>query len=282
MRRDKHQTQATPRDLHILACMAHMEAVRRDHLRILFSMLPGKPFKGQYMADSTLKDQIDRYREAGWIEYQRYLSEPGWAWPTRRSLRMCGLDGLYAPHAPAESRYHHLWAVNEIRLSWYSSDDEEQLAGIWISERQLKAEMAMAAKKKRVEEVDGGYSRAPIQLVRGAIPDGVVVGEDCSWVDVVEVELTNKGPDETRAKLERLCRSVFRQRLTGEEYIYSEIHFYVPSEAAKELVDKELAKLGEDLSPNRVDVVVDTALKRLRSDFGQESQGDKNSEAVKR
>lgn len=277
MRSDKDQIQATPRDFRVMGYMAHMEAVRRDHLRLVFSALPGGKFKdGKFIADSTLKDQIERYRKAGWIMYQRFLNEPGWAVPTRRGLRLVGLDGFYTPHVPAESRYHHLWAVNEIRMFWYSSDDEEQLAGTWVSERQLKAEMADAVKKKkRLVDEDGGYSPAPIQILRGAIPDGVVVGEGCAWVDAVEVELTSKGPDETRDKLQRLCLAVFRERLTGNEYIYSQIHFYVPSDEAKQLVEKELAKLGEDLHPERVDVVVDDALKRLRSDFdskGKEKQ----------
>lgn len=267
MRIDKDHIQATSRDLQVMGYMAHMEAVRRDHLRVVFSMMPGGKMKGQYIADSTLKDQIERYRQAGWIVYQRFLNEPGWAVPTRRGLRLVGLDGFYAAHAPAESRYHHLWAVSEIRMLWYTTDDKEQLAGTWVSERQLKAEMAEAVKKKkRLVDEDGGYSPAPIQILRGAIPDGVVVGE--GWVDAVEVELTSKGPDETRAKLERLCRAAYRKRSTGEEYSYNEIHFYVPSEEAKRLVDKELAKLDEKLKPERIEVVVDDALKRLRSDFG--------------
>lgn len=259
-RRDKDQVQATPRDIEVVSYIAHMEAVRRDHLRVAFSRSPGGAMKGEYIAESTLKDQIERYRDrAGWIEYKRYLSEPGWCWATKKGLELVGLDLLYTARAPSPVRYHHLWAISEVRMFWYNSDDDESLDGVWISERQLRAEMAGLRRRKHMINADeDAYAFAPVQIARGIIPDAVVAGD--GWCDAVEVELTPKKPDEIKAKLERLCTALYRKRSTGAEYLYSEIHFYVPNASMEKLVTTACEKLSSSLDPDRISVVVDEDL----------------------
>ena len=262
-RRDKDIVLATQRDIQVMSYIAHMDAVRRDHLRIVFSAMPGGKMKGVYLADSTLKDQIERYRKAGWIEYQRYLSEPGWCWATKRGLDLVGLDGLYTARAPSVVRYRHLWAVNEVRMFWYRSDDEELVNGVWVSERQLRAEMAGVKRRKNgINADEDAYAHAPVQISRGAIPDAVIAGEN--WCDAIEVELTPKKPDEVKAKLERLCFAMYRERSTGEEYVYNEIHFYVPNTSMEKLVNNAREKLRGELDPDRISVVVDEDLQQQK------------------
>lgn len=254
-RRDKGTIQATPRDLHIIAWIAHQYACRQDHLRELLSREAGAPTKDNLIALSTLKDQIDRWQKAGWVEYKRYLAgEPGWAWVTRAGLHLVGLDDLYIARAPAPVRYQHIWAVNEVRLFWWTNeageDERARVEADWINERRLRAEMTIV--KKHPDHVP-----AAIQIAEGAIPDAVVVGE--GWVGALEVELTPKKPEETRQKLERLCRAAYRWTVTGKEYIYDDIHFYVPSRSMQQHIERACTHLSE-ADRARVEVHLDEDL----------------------
>ncbi|MGH2505857.1 MAG: hypothetical protein ACRDHZ_00320 [Ktedonobacteraceae bacterium] len=255
-RRDKGTIMATPRDLHIIAWIAHQYACRQDHLRELLSREAGAPTKDDLIALSTLKDQIDRWQKAGWVEYKRYLAgEPGWAWVTRAGLHLVGLDDLYLGKAPAPVRYHHIWAVNEVRLFWWDNDDveedeENKIEAEWISERQLRAEMTVV--KKRPDHIP-----AAIQIAEGMIPDAVIIGK--RWVAALEIELTPKKPEDTREKLERLCRATYRLTSTGREYIYNNIHFYVPSRGMQQHIERARAHLDE-MDKARVEVHLDEDL----------------------
>jgi hypothetical protein len=97
--------------------IAHQYAARFDQVQELLSLHPGKPMKDELISEAVTRDQVTRWRKAGWVEYKRFLAEgPGWVWLTRKGLQTIGLDALYTSKAPAATRLHHIYAVNEVRL----------------------------------------------------------------------------------------------------------------------------------------------------------------------
>ena len=85
------------------------------------------------MAETTVRDQISRWKKAGWIEYKRILADSlGWAWVTRKGLQLVDLDDIYQARVPASVRLDHIYAINQVRL-WM----DEQYT--WKSERRYRA-----------------------------------------------------------------------------------------------------------------------------------------------
>src|SRR5689334_22874197 len=118
-RSDKGLIMATRRDLYCIAWIAEQYAARGDQVRRLLSRFPDKekPFKDKLIAETTVKDQISRWRRAGWVEYVRVLAdEPGYCWATKKGLALVGLDDIYTAKAPATTRLSHIYAVNQLRL----------------------------------------------------------------------------------------------------------------------------------------------------------------------
>jgi hypothetical protein len=240
IRRDKNTVQATDRDLSKLVWVADQYAVRLDHLRRILSQEPGAPMHGTQLALSTLKDQVERWRRAGWVEYGRYLAnQPAWVWATRRGLRAVGLDRLYEVKEPAESRYKHIWAINMVRLRYW--EGEESAGAEWISERRLLAEQ-IGSKKQQGD--------VPLSAVRigahGAIPDAVVCDAEGEWTDAIEVQLSVLKPVLLARKILKVLSTTYMETDTGEEYVYNRVHFYVPTQSMKAQIERMRAKLSED------------------------------------
>src|ERR1700693_2519247 len=217
VRSDKGLVMATPRDLYCIAWIAEQYAARTDQIRMLLSRFPDKdkPFKdGVLMAETTVKDQLDRWKRAGWMEYRRVLvGEPGYAWVTKRGLQLVDLDDIYTAREPASTRFNHLYVVNQVRL-WM---DEKCT---WKSERRYRSEQT--AQLTKGEEL-------------GPLPDGLVTIQDGSIV-AIEVEISPKKPGEMSAKLVRLARK-YEYRDTGYKPSFDFIWFYVPDEKIEDLIE---------------------------------------------
>jgi hypothetical protein len=176
---------------------------------------------------------------------------------------------VYTARPPAAVRYHHLWAISEVRLHWFNSDEDEELEpGEWVSERWLRAELSGLRRRKNMINADEeAYKPAPVKLVEpGGLPDALYVGDD--WCDVVEVELTPKKPEELRAKLERLCLAQYERRFssTGRFEFFDEIHFCVPSQEMYDLVERAVAKVRPGLGcKERVHIILDKDLLQQKS-----------------
>ncbi len=239
-RRDKNTIQATPRDLWVLRWISDQYACRADHLRELLSRAPGAPMQGPQLALTTLRDQLERWQKAGWIEYGRYLAnQPAWCWASKRGLRLVGLDGIYESKEPSESRYKHIWANNEVRMRW---GYYEHAGAEWISERRLITEQ-LGSKKKRPDEVP--YASIRISA-HNAIPDAVIAHAGEEWTDAIEVQLSALKLAEMRRKVLRVMDAEYTETLTGEEFVYDRVHFYVVTEAAKNQVKEIQATLDAD------------------------------------
>lgn len=168
-RRDRGQPLWTPRDLAVLGWIADQYGVRRDHLAVLL----GRAAQGEtktpgQLAPTTVKDWVERWRQAGVIESARLLvGQPGWVWLTRAGLAQLELD--YRLWEPKAQGLAHLHAVNQARL-WV---EERQPAAEWQSERRLRSGRPLPAKQAQAEhqpdaEVRLGERRVAIEVERSA------------------------------------------------------------------------------------------------------------------
>lgn len=257
-RSDKGLVLATPRDNRIITFIAHQTVCRYDHIKVLLDREPGGPTKVAEggLQDSTVKDQIDRWRRAGWIEYSRVLAnEKGYAYVTKTGLRFFGLDDLYKEaRPPSQLRYHHYWAVADVCLYWWSGTDPEY-RGEWISERRLRAEVVGA-------KLDPDHVFAPIRALSGSIPDAVVFGDD--FTDAIEVQLSPLKPVEMQKKLLKICHARYLDLSDNEQYVYDQIHVYVPNKAMKEHIERARKHLDAD-DQGRIEIYVDASYETFRS-----------------
>jgi hypothetical protein len=256
-RSDKGLVLATPRDLTSLTITAHHYVMRQDHMREILSLMAGGPLKNpetKLLAMSTVDDIIDRWRRAGWVAFHRVLaSEPAYLWVTKRGLQVVGLDELYKGQSPALTRYHHYHCVSEVFLRWWPQTDPE-FRGQWLSERRLRAEALY------VKHLPEYHATGRIRLLKGSIPDAVMVGE--GWTDAIEVQLTPLKPVEMQLKLEKLLRAKYQDIMDGENYLYDDIHFYVPSDVMKRHIERACTHLDPD-DRERVSISVDTDFQRF-------------------
>jgi hypothetical protein len=240
-RSDKGLVMATARDLYCVGWIAEQYAARVDQIQRLLSRFPDKekPFQnGQFPADTTVRDQIARWRRAGWIDFRRTLAdEPGYAWATKRGLQLVGLDDIFTAREPASTRLNHIYAVNQLRL-WMDG----RYNNSWVSERRYKSEQFKRLKKGEKLEV---------------IPDGLITKDD--GVIAIEAELTAKKPADVYAKLARL---IHRYESTGLafEAAFPLIWFYVPNESMKKLILSAIGDLRNDDEKRRVAVGVQADL----------------------
>lgn len=255
-RSDKGIILATPRDLNVLALAAHSHVVRVDHLRELLSQQAGGPLKNPetgLLAMSTVEDIIDRWRRAGWVAFHRVMAqEPAYLWVQKRGLEVVGLDELYRGRSPAVVRYHHYHCVLDVRLHWWWDQQDPEFRGVWLPERRLRAEATY------VKNLPEDYATARIRLLKGPIPDAVMVGDDGGWVDAVEVQLTPLKPMDMEAKVERIMRAKYLDTYDDDVYVYDDVHFYVPSEAMKRHIERACSGLSDD-EKERLNIYVDTA-----------------------
>lgn len=242
-RSDKGVIMATRRDLYCIAWIAEQYAARADQIQRLLSRFPEKerPFKDELIAETTTRDQITRWKRAGWIEYQRVLAdEPGYAWVTKKGLALVGLDDLYTARAPASTRLDHIYAVNQLRL-WM----DREFA--WKSERRYRSEQTTMVKKGEL---------------LGPIPDGLIRTKD--GIVAIEAEISPKKPAVLFDKLVRLVRaSGFDPESLRYGPTFPTIWFYVPHESMKKLVEAAIEDLQED-ERDRVSVAIEHDLRASR------------------
>ena len=245
MRADRGRIIPTRRDLACLTWIADQYAVRGDHIRHLLSRYPDpqKPFHGQdgLIAATTTRDLLARWQRAGWIEYQLVLNDqPGWAWVTKKGLVLVGLDERYTYRVPASTRLDHLYGVNEVRL------EGERSGHSWQSERWYRS---LQPKNKKGE-------------ISGPIPDGIITTQKGS-VDVVEVELTAKKPEELIRKMRHLAYYKKMDPVTTKDVVFRHIYFFVPTERMKVVVERAAKELREE-DQRRVVIIVRPSLVALR------------------
>jgi hypothetical protein len=209
-RRDRGQPLWTSRDLIVLGWIADQYGMRRDHLAMLLAResqgatkTPGR------LAATTVKDWVQRWRQAGIVESARLLvGQPGWVWLTRAGLEQVERDYRY--WEPKARGLDHLHAVNQVRLWLEARSPSAQ----WLSERQLRHGRPFTPKQTRAEHQPDAEVTLDAQRI------------------AIEVELTAKTPQEVQAILYGLVRA------------YTGIWYFCPP-PTKGLMQRALAQLSE-------------------------------------
>ena len=164
-RRDKGHPLWTPRDLEVLAWIADQYGVRRDQLAVLLGRWAAAPTRTPgRLAESTVKDWVERWRRAGVIGSTQVLAwHHSWIWLTRLGLEHLELDyRLWEPRARA---LPHLYAINQARLLVEARYPQAE----WRSERALRAGQPFVAGQTGGEhqpdaEVQLGAQRIAIEV----------------------------------------------------------------------------------------------------------------------
>jgi hypothetical protein len=223
-RRDKGRIMATQRDLAALAWIAHQYAARLDHIQHFLSLFPDpqNPFKTPGMiAASTTKEHVDRWRQAGWVDYDRLLAKgPGYAWITKKGLDLVALNEVYKARRPAATRLNHIYAVNQVWFLLLTHKDADRFT--WQSERNYRA-----------------------NVHKGPYPDAVLITGQSTQI-AIEVEITQKKPADLSQKLYRLVDASYEDELFGRiQQTFFKVWIYVPNEAIQAAVEEAREDLTE-------------------------------------
>jgi len=203
-RYDKGSIKATDRDVLLLTWIAEQYAARLDHVGDLICQHPGPGADPDGVSISAVRQVVARWQKAGWVDYQQMLAgEPPWVWLTREGLAAYGLTQFKAA-PPAISRLRHLYAINEVRLNLQFEED----SNTWISERTIRA---------------GIYHLPQTEEETRHIPDAILQTDDGEFV--IEVELTQKKPDELYKKMYALIHAWDQERF---HYRYAGVRYYTP------------------------------------------------------
>jgi len=176
---------ATGRDLAALRWIGEQYTVRLDVAGVLLSRLSPGPVG--LLSRRTVRKQVDRWEQAGWISRHRLLGHT-WLTTSAAGLRHAGLE--LDPWTPAAVRLAHHHAVALVRLA-REPEPEPGRAG-WVCERELW--------RRR--------GRATWHLADGALPVEVPtlwrergIGEA---FELIEVELHQKARRRVLAALKSL------------------------------------------------------------------------------
>jgi hypothetical protein len=169
------------------------------------------------VAETTLRDVLDRWQERGLIARDRLLGHV-WAAPTAKALRLVGLD--VRPWSFVIPQLAHVHAVGVVRLAL---EPGIPAGGRWVSERELRGESARHVPDGAVE-----------------LPDSTddtgtgLYGQDVDPLPkriAVEVELTRKHSARLRESWQRPRHGRWTRTV-----------YYAPPEVAAYL-DRQLARI---------------------------------------
>jgi hypothetical protein len=201
-RYDRGTIKANDRDILLLTWIADQYAARFDTIVELARCYPGPGANPNGLSVSAVRQVVDRWRRAGWVAHRQILAgEPPWVWLSRAGLAALGFT-QYKAAPPALNRIRHIHAINCVRID--IQDEGEQ----WISERMIRA--GMVALPQLEEETRH-------------VPDAILVTP--AGQIAIEVELTQKKPDELAHKLQALINAWDREAFT---YAYTGIYYFTP------------------------------------------------------
>jgi hypothetical protein len=136
-RSDMGNVLVTERDWRVLLWLAEQYACRLDQVQYLLGQDAGRGVKveGQ-ISESAARLVVARWERAGLAAHKKvFVKEPSWVWLTAKALHEFGLS--YKPNIPSLVSLNHIYAVNQVRMTV----EREHPDDIWISERQIRADM---------------------------------------------------------------------------------------------------------------------------------------------
>lgn len=219
-RYDRGTIKANDRDILLLTWIADQYAVRFDHVVDLARCYPGPGANPDGLSVSAVRQVVDRWRRAGWVEHRQILAgEPPWVWLTRAGLTAFGFT-QYKAAPPALNRIRHIHAINCVRLDIQDEDEGER----WISERMIRA---------------GLFALPELTAETRHVPDAILITAEGHVA--IEVELTQKKPDEISHKMYALINAWDRDAFT---YAYTGIYYFTPDKRIVKAL--EIARDGFD------------------------------------
>lgn len=221
-RYDRGTIKANDRDILLLGWIADQYAVRFDNVVDLARRYPGPGSNPDGLSVSAVRQVVDRWRRAGWVEHRQILAgESPWVWLTRAGLAAFGFT-QYKAAPPALNRIRHIHAINCVRL------DIEEDGERWISERMIRA---------------GMFPLPQLEAETRHVPDAILVTDDGHVA--IEVELTQKKPDEIAHKMHSLIHAWDREAYT---YAYTGIWYYTPDTRIVKALEIARAARGDQQS----------------------------------
>jgi len=76
-----------------------------------------EPHDGKLLSYPTVMGKIQKWVDAGYVEYERILAKgPGWVFMKRAGVKEIDYQGLYPARKPEWCKLKHVYAVNQVRL----------------------------------------------------------------------------------------------------------------------------------------------------------------------
>ncbi len=202
----KQHMQWTQCELYILSLLGQQRALNLEHLPSFLRLFEqGK--KQTAGLKSSAHNAVERLQRAGLVTIRRFEDQNGsWVWLTKAGLRYIGINSTWS--RPARTVLPALHAANTIRLTFLQQYPE----GSWTSRQQLR--------------------RAGIADISPySLPTAVLECGDGTRVAVHAV-LRLSGTDEQI--FSRILQQLQQEISVGESR-YTELRFYVTSDAAQRL-----------------------------------------------
>jgi len=153
------------------------------------------------------------------VGYKKILAyQSGYVWLTSRGLREMGFKEIeltYRDWEPRPTMIEHYWSVNQVRLRY---EQAGSATFHWVSERTLKARKG----NRKGHDVDAE------------------IFEDNQLV-ALEVELSTKSPEDTKA----IMRTLLRERVAHNVYKYAKA-LYVTNAKTAPLIMRTKAHFPPD------------------------------------
>ena len=215
-RYDRGTVKANDRDILLLTWIAEQYAARFDTIVDVARCHPGPGANPDGISVSAVRQVVDRWRRAGWVEHRQILAgEPPWVWLSRAGLVAFGFTH-YKAAPPALNRIRHIHALNCLRF------DIQQEGEQWVSERMIRS---------------GLFTLPEMTAETRHVPDAILLTTDGQIA--IEMELTQKKPDEITRKMHALINAWNRETFA---YAYSGIWYYTPDRRIAKAL--EIARAG--------------------------------------
>lgn len=210
---DKNEIPLTDRDLTVLTWIGEMYLARFDQVKVLLERNTQCAQGDNQMSLSAhaVRKVILRWLRRGVVGYKKILAyQSGYVWLTSRGLREMGFketELTYRDWEPRPTTIEHYYMVNRVRL-YYEKDKKETFH--WMSERTLRARKG----NRKGHDADAELF-------------------DDNKLFALEVELSTKSPEDTKA----IMRTLLRERVERNVYKYAKA-LYVTNAKTTSLITR--------------------------------------------
>ncbi len=216
--RKRRPHEITKRDARMLTLLGEQYGMTYDHLSVWLGLLSPQP--SGPLSNWGVRNQVDRWRDAGLVLCVKVLGRT-WATLTGRGYAQAGLP--YPLWRMPVSRLHHVYAVNDVRLSYARAANQ----GVWVSERALFV----------------GRGKDTWHIGDAALVNGIDSPLEVPH-RLVEVELTPKA----RLRYSTEVISQLHRNVTGLDYLVAPPHWRRVADDLFSVLEERHPNLGLDVT----------------------------------